>query len=545
MEKLNSSQLSNLTRSRRLVVTVWPWAASVLSGLLLTLCFPLWDCSWLPRRDCGWLCWIALTPLVCALWFSHNDGKRIWLRKAGLGYCAGLVFFWAAFCWLTTVTALGWFLLAFYMALYFAVWGWFTGMINRQLKITDFRSSRWNLWLAFLCSATWVGLEWVRGWMFTGFGWNGLGVALHDSLLYIQIADLTGVGGLSFLVMFCNLIAVITVRRFMEEIGRSRIRPHLDFSVTMVLLALVFSYGLRTLFTKDESIPLRVAAVQANIPQNEKFDDAFEQKIFETYTGLTETALAWNPELLMWPEAATPRGMFADEVNNRFVMELAAKTGFNFLLGSLDFDDKGDYNVAVLLADQGKDYQVYRKIHLVPFGEFIPFRHSFPLFAWIIGDQVPGDFKAGREFTLLTTRNPSVKIAPLICFEDTDGNLTRRFVLEGAQVLINLTNDGWFLKSQAAEQQLANAVFRAVENRRPLLRTANTGVTCFVDRFGRIAQSLRANDGRPFLAGVLFGKIDIPINPVITFYSKHGEIFSMICTAIFCIYVVVQLRRFR
>ena len=163
----------------------------------------------------------------------------------------------------------------------------------------------------------------------------------------------------------------------------------------------------------------------------------------------------------------------------------------------------------------------------VPFGEFIPLRHSFPLFAWIAGDLVPGDFVAGNNLTLLTTENPPVKIAPLICFEDTLGDLTRRFVLEGAQLLVNLTNDGWFLRSSGAEQHLANAIFRTIETRRPLVRCANTGVTCFVDVCGRIRQELRSPSGDSFVEGFLNGKIDVPVGGELTFYARHGEIFSI------------------
>lgn len=527
-----------------------PWFAAAFSGILLTLCFPRWNQTW--------LCWIALTPLISALWFSNNNGKRPWLKKMALGYCAGFVFFFTVFNWLETVALFDWFspehtilrplarqlvplLLACYMALYFAFWGWFVGSVVHE---REFLSSRRNLWIAFICSAAWVTQEWLRGVVFTGFGWNGLGIALHNDLAMIQIADITGVGGLSFLVAFCNVIAVITVRRVAAEIGRVRLRPHYDFSLTMALVVIVFSYGIRELVRKPgASTGLRVAAVQANIPQNEKFDNAFEQKIFDKYSNLTQTALALDPQLLIWPEAATPRGMFADQTNNHFILDLAATGDFNFLLGTLDFDDEGDYNIAVLLTDRGRNCQMYRKIHLVPFGEFIPFRKSFPLFAAIAGDLVPGDFKPGKSYSVLEMNNPPVKIAALICFEDSLGDLTRRFVRNGADLLVNITNDGWFLKSAGAEQHLAHAVFRAVETRRPLVRVANTGVTCFVDRAGKVEQSLRSPKGDSFIEGILFGKVNVPKNGALTFYTRHGEMFTYLCCVVTCIAVVTPLFR--
>jgi len=498
----------------------WPWLAAVLSGALLTLCFPCFA-GW----DQGWLCWVALTPLVAAVWFG-GGGVR---RAALLGYVTGLVFFLGVFSWLITVTGLGWFLLPFYLALYPAAWAAFLCAARRNA--CDFTSSGANLRLAALGAASWVTLEWVRGLGALSFGWNGLGVALHGNLALIQIAEYTGVSGLSFLVAFTNLIAVITVRRFFSEARLRRIRPHWDFSTNMALLAAVFAFGVRTVFAPADkaSIPLRVAAVQASIPQEQKFDRAFESWIQERYSALTEVALATRPQLLLWPEAATPGSMFEREIFS-FVRSFAERGDINFLLGTLDFDEaQHDYNIAALFTEHGKTLQTYRKIHLVPFGEYIPFRHAFPPFEWVIGDLVPSDFTPGTEYTVLELEHPSIHVAALVCFEDTLGELTRRFVQRGAQLLVNITNDGWFLRSQGSEQHLANAVFRAVENRRPLVRAANTGVTAFIDPLGRVASAFRP-DGNPFSEGVLAQTIQVPPETAPqTFYTRHGERFAQFC----------------
>lgn len=501
--------------------TLFGACGALSSGALLALCFPPFNQEW--------LCWIALTPLISVSWFCTANCARPGLASALFGYLAGLVFFLTTFHWLTTVHWIGWVALCLYLALYPAAWGWFLGMVLRERA---FLRSGENIVCALCGAAAWVALEWVRSWLFSGFGWNGLGVALHANLLYLQFAEIAGVPGLSFLVAFCNLIAVITVRRFVSEFGKVRFRPHYDFTLTMVALAAVFGFGFRALLKNEETTPLRVAAIQANIPQNEKFDAAFEDKIFERYTAITATALKLQPQLLLWPEAATPRAMFNDEKNFRFVMDLAKSGSFNFLLGTLDFDDQGDYNIAALLSEGGQTIQTYRKNHLVPFGEYIPFRHSFPLFAWIAGDLVPGDFKAGISITPLATSDPAIRVAPLICFEDTLPGLARQFVLKGAQLLVNLTNDGWFLESPGAEQHLANAVFRAVETRRPLVRAANTGVTCFIDTRGRIRQALRDAQGSPFLEGFLFGQVELPASPRSTFYLLHGHYFPVLTAAL-------------
>ena len=531
----------------------WPWLAAIFSGVLLTLCFPRWDQAW--------LCWIALTPLIAAIWFGGQDDdplllssehenrsfNRLW-RSALLGYVTGLVFFWGTFSWLTTVTGIGWFILAFYLALFPAAWGAFLGVTRRLAG--DFTVSWDNILVAVAGAAAWVALEWMRNWGKFSFGWDGLGVALHSNLSLIQIVEFTGVGGLSFLVALTNLIVVITVRRFISEARAGRIRPHWDFSLNMALVAGVIVFGVRTVFGPgpvESGTPLTVAAVQANIPELEKRDLAFEKRTLERYTFLTETALACNPQLLVWPEAATPRAIFGDETNFNFVHNFAGRGDFNFLLGTLDFDeDDGghDYNVAALLTDHGETIQTYRKVHLVPFGEFIPYRHSFPLFAWIVGDLVPCDLTPGKEPSVLHLSRPDLRVGTLVCFEDTLGDLTRRFVLKGAQFLVNITNDGWFQKSQGAEQHLANAVFRAVENRRPLLRVANTGVTALIDPLGRITHSLRGADGSPFIEGVLSDTMQIPpADARRTFYTRHGEVFSMACAWLSAATLLLAWRR--
>lgn len=495
----------------------WPWLAAILSGILLVFCFPPFNQEW--------LCWVALTPLIAAIWFGQK-GK--W-RPALLGYVTGLVFFLGAFSWLITVTALGWFLLMCYLALFFAVWGAFCGALGRFAG--DFTRSSTNLCVGIAGAAAWVALEWSRERLFSGFGWNGLGVALHANVFLIQIAEFTGVGGLSFLVALTNLVAVATVRRFRSEIGLGKLRPHWDFSAAMALIGVVFAFGVHAVFRKvpaEPGTPLTYAAVQANIPETEKMDLVFEKQIFDRYTFYSNLALLAKPQLLIWPEAATPRPMMGDQVNYDFVRGFAARDDVNFLLGTIDFDeDDGghDYNVAALLTDRGQKIQTYRKMHLVPFGEFIPFRHSFPLFAWIVGDLVPGDLTPGKEPVVLQMSRPVLKVGALVCFEDTLGDLTRQFVRRGAQLLVNLTNDAWFKTSQGSEQHLANAVFRAVENRRPLLRAANTGVTASIDPLGRIESRLSS-----FTEGILAGTIQVPpLNARQTFYTRYGEVFSQVC----------------
>jgi apolipoprotein N-acyltransferase len=518
----------------------WPWLAAAATGLLCTACFPPFNQAW--------LCWIALAPLVAAIWFSGQESRRRWLRNLLLGYLAGIIFFTAAFGWLGALGDLYQnlflhglsFLLSFYLGLHFAFWSWFAGLIRPK----DFLSSHRNLLAALLAASAWTTHEWIRGWLFSGFGWNGLGVALHQNWPLIQICEFTGVCGLSFAVAFANVIAVCIPLRLFTEVRTHRMRPHFDLTLTMIGLVALFAFGLHSAKNQFAAEPLRVAVIQTNIPQTQKFNPT--EQILNTCDQLSSLAVQSEPkpELMVWPESSIPGIFGRDPWVLEFPRTVAQRSGVDLLLGVDDEEKNRAYNAALLVSQTGQT-QLYRKVHLVPFGEYIPLRHSFPLFAAIAGTWVPGDFAAGTEYTVFNLRNGNVHVAPLICFEDTIGDLTRQFVLRGANLLVNVTNDGWFMHSAGSQQHLANAVFRCVENRRPMVRAANTGVTCFVDQSGRVTQRLQDDTGSMFTEGVLTGTINLPRAQQLTFYTRHGESFAECCagvTALAIIFVFVWRR---
>ena len=565
----------------RKLLQFWPWLAAILSGVLCVACFPPFNQNW--------LCWIALTPLIAAVWFSGKNSKRRWLRNLLLGYVAGIVFFTGTFSWLGSLGTLFdnfWLhglslLLSVYLGLNFALWSWFGGllrpavaatasatdpiarpvtnkwsaMLERARRTAPVPQSPWlrstsNLRLAFLLACAWVAHEWLRGWLFTGFGWNGLGVALHANWPLIQITEFTGVVGLSFMVVFANVIALTTVRRLILEARTHAMRPHYDLTLTMAAIVGVLAFGVHIAQNPSPTKPLRVAAVQAGIPQRQKFDPQFAQEIFGQFTRLSEIALRSKPppDLLIWPESSMPEPVRDENTESyQFVMDFSGSTKADLLLGTIDIENGHDYNAALLVSNAGQQTQTYRKIHLVPFGEYIPLRHSFPLFAAVASKWVPGDFDDGKNYTVFWLTSGEVQLAPLICFEDTIGELTRQFVLKGANLLADITNDGWFLRSAGSQQHLANAVFRCVETRRPMIRAANTGVTCFVNEFGRVTQLLQDETGSTFTEGVLTGEIGVPTEHELTFYTRHGELFAKLCTcvALATLVITIAVRRFR
>src|ERR1051325_1271411 len=260
------------------IATLWPWLAAICSGLLCTFCFPPFDQSW--------FCWIALTPLIAAVWFSGENSKRRWLS-------------------------------------------------------------------ALFAASAWTALEWVRGWLFGGFGWNALGVSLHNTWPLIQIAEFSGVTGLSFVVAFANIIAVTTPVRLYLEAKMREARPHFDLTLTLAGLVGLLAFGLYSVQNRRVTVPLRVAAVQADVPQQEKFDPEFSAQIFERFQRLSEIALHSNPPpaLLIWPESSMPDPVRDPATgSNDFVTELSASSKTDLLLGTLDMENGKDYNAAVLIS---------------------------------------------------------------------------------------------------------------------------------------------------------------------------------------------------
>ncbi|MDQ6809197.1 MAG: apolipoprotein N-acyltransferase [Verrucomicrobiota bacterium] len=539
---------------------LWPWLAAVCTGLLCGGCFAPFN-QW-------WLCWIALTPLLSAVWFSGQNSRRRGLRDFLLGYVSGVIFFWTVFFWLRTVTVPGWFMVGLYLGLYFGFWSWIAGRLRPTISATApttpgggpnesflsrspwLRSSH-NLLLAFVLACAWVTQEALRSVIFSGWGWNTLGSALHGQWALIQITELTGVPGLSFLTAFANVIAIATVRRFILEAQVHKMRAHFDLTLTMSAIVGVMAYGIHALQVHRPSKPLRVALVQANIPREHKFSPEFAHTIFEQFQRLSSPAVESTPrpDIVIWPESSMPGPVLGDQASYDFVMNFSSNAKTDLLLGTIDFDDTGAvYNAAILVSEGGKRTQLYRKMHLVPFGEYIPGRHFVPLLAQIVGNQVPDDFAFGKEHTVFSLTNGGTKIAPLICFEDTIGELTRQFVRRGAVLLANVTNDGWFLRSAGSQQHIANAVFRCVETRRPMVCAANTGVTCFINEFGRITNVLLDDHGSQFTEGVLTGEANVPIDPEMTFYVQHGEVFAQGCmaaTALTFLYLIFRWSRRR
>jgi apolipoprotein N-acyltransferase len=531
----------------------WPWFAAILSGLLLGFCYP-------PFSADG-LIWIWQAPLLGALWFSESKQKR-WKRGALLGYLSGLTFFLVNISWLTEVSrvagtifaGLGALLaLSLYLAVYFAAFGAFAATVGcwvikepKRDRKDLFEQSISVLKVASLNGAAWCGLEWARGIVFTGFGWNGLGVALKDHLLLVQFADVIGITGYGFVMMFSGVIGFCTLVRLALEVQeRKRLRPHVDFAIGVSLIIFLFLYGVAKIsYVPENSVDVRARIMQLNIPLEDKWseDIKLRQKIIFDYRDLTRTFVETAPlDLVLWPETALPGHFNFPWVQEYLNDHVLKGEDFYLLTGMEDSTLKGDeiYNTITLMKGDTESYQMHKKVHLVPLGEYIPFRNSFPLFEWIAGGIIENDFTPGTEFEPLTLEKDGheIGIIPLICFEDTVPRHARKFLRDGPQIMVNVTNDGWFYESAEPSQHFYNAMFRCIEFRRPMIRAANTGVSGFIDERGSVYDR-RATDnfqrilrddetGSTYIRGSIPGNVEVNLNPPTTFYARFGDLFSI------------------
>jgi apolipoprotein N-acyltransferase len=368
----------------------------------------------------------------------------------------------------------------------------------------------------------WVALEYVRSFLLSGFPWGSLGYSQYDQLHLIQISDILGVYGLSALIMAVNG----ALFELSNTVRRDRIlvwKPLVGVSLVIVGF---LAYGAWRIEKTDRIVgdaPKRtVALVQGNIDQSVKWLPSFQDETMRRYGALSTDALKTNPELIIWPETALPFYFLHDEDLTAETLELVRTSRVHFVLGSPSFLRTGQgvryYNSAYLVDPTGEVVGKYDKVHLVPYGEYVPLKRFFPFIGKIV--EAVGDFDSGERGQVLSWGNE--KIGILICFEAIFPELARSMVRNGAQLLINITNDAWFGKSSAPYQHLSMVVFRAVENHLAVARAANTGISAYVDPVGRLL------DQTPLFEEAMRSRA-LPLMGHQSFYARHGDIFAIGC----------------
>ena len=499
--------------------------APTLTGVVLALAFP--------NHHMGWLAWLAFVPLLLAL-----SGKRPWPAFL-IGWLCGVVFFLGITPWwlqeFRFVSPLASGLGYLYLGLYFALFGLFLSLFSRIIRFP-----------LLFAAPVWVALEYLRSSLsFLAFPWALLGHTQYGNLPIIQMASFTGVYGVSFIIVTANAAIAGVIIHFLSPSppalglqGKRRyaFNPLFQGLLVLAIILALWAWGRQILGLDPSGRRLSVAVVQGNIPQRIKWNREYREQILSQYETLTEEAAKSGPQLIIWPETATPGFVLNDFSLLRRIAYLMGKAKAYLLVGSAEYPkfsrppfkvslSKG--NTALLFSPQGRLIGQYVKILLVPFGEYIPYKDLIPWPDFIVQKGKRNFDIAGNEVTLF--RVDGDPFGTLICWEVLFPDLTRDLVKKGAGFIVNMTNEAWFGKIAFPHQMLSSCVFRAVENRINLVRCANTGISCFVDPFGRVTGRVIKNNQDSFVEGTLTQTIYL--NRPGTFYTRYGDILVYLCLA--------------
>ncbi|MDR1952625.1 MAG: apolipoprotein N-acyltransferase [Elusimicrobiota bacterium] len=501
-------------------IKIKPLVFSIISGLLAAASFP--------KINLFFLIWIAFIPLIYAV---RNEKPK---ESFFYGLIAGIVFFACSMYWLAPMLEfnLGSIILAlissmilwFYLALYWGIWAlslnWFSKFFNNSI-IT-----------AAALSCLWVLLEYVRTYLLTGLPWVLAGYSQYEFREIIQIAEWTGIYGVSFLILFCN---------FLFYFGLTKIKNRKNFFIAGILL--IFSVSIFGAFRLDKfkffgDEIYKAVIIQPSIDQYKKWDADYRNEIRTELELFAFRAGEKEADIVLWPESVVPSLLSADRQSYPLENALSEYAGGLNIIGALFRDQDGkDFNAVLSFMDGSKIYlQIHKKNHLVPFGEYVPFRKVLAPFFGVLNQM--GDLERGNDKEIF--RYKSLYIGTLICSENFYPDIARDFVLNGAKVLTNHTNDAWFFKTAAPHQHFIMNVFRAIETRKTILISANSGVSGAVEASGKIIYASAV-----FEAGII--PISFIQNDYKTFYVKYGDVFVLVCGIIFAIcllFVLIASRGF-
>jgi len=480
---------------------------TLLSGVLLALAFP--------KIDFNLLAWVAFVPLF---WIIREQTPG---RAFVSGWLAGMGFYLCTVYWVVqtigmysnipTLIAIG------PLLMMCTILSSYTGAFTALLRLHQQNGGS----ILLLGPPLWVTLEWVRSFFFIGFPWVDLGYSQHSFLNLIQFAEITGVYGLSALVIFGNLV-VFTV---FHARGPGRGRLLLAIVLLIAILSSLGAWRKNQLASLPPAHHLRVGLIQGNVSQDQKWDKAFQEETIARYEQLSREAAAKGAELIIWPETAVPFFFQSDRPYQQQLLNFVRELHTPLLFGAVgwqpkNLDEVTLFNRAYLVSAEGDVLGFYDKIKLAPFGAYIPFHNNFLFFLDKLVEGI-GDFAAGTETTVFSLS--SQRFGVMICFEGIFPNLARRFVANGANLLVNITNDAWFGRSSAPYQHLVMEAMRAVENRVPLVRAANTGFSAVVSLDGQIRAQTALYETTLLVEDLAWPQVS-------SFYSRYGDVFVYVCT---------------
>ncbi len=504
----------------RQVLPTWSeWGAAGATALLLILAFP--------NFEFGFLAWIGLVPLLAAVARRPSPARALIL-----GWAAGTVFFYATCYWLTySMIHYGGLppVVAYVLLAPGAiVVGVFPGL---AIALFALAIKRWGQWAVLLAPIFWTAFEWVRLGV-TGQLWNALGYSQAFYPLLIQPANWGGVYAVSFLIVAVNSVIVLVV----TKPDARRIAAAIGLGLWIVFVITLSSLLTESHFYSSDPVPsVCVVAVQPNVPMTmikspEEMKQLLERHLSLSLEGLNQCSEKSDTRLVIWPESPMNFTYATDKTLQQLVTRFSLENNTYLLFNSLEpAANDGAYNSAVLINGDAAITQ-YDKIRLMPFGEYVPLPQWLPGASLITG--LVGDFTPGDKYTLMSVGN--YRAGVFICIESAYPWIARRMTQEGADLLINISNDGYLGPTAVMRQHLANTVFRAVENGRPLMRVTNTGLSARIHPSGRIEDVTG-----PFQAGVRVWTY-LPMEAD-TIYTKRGDWFVQVCAAISAILLIALL----
>lgn len=502
-------------------------ALAALAGAALTLAFA--EVRW------SWLAWVALVPLIGVVKQTGPAGGYL------AGGLAGLVFFAGTFSWIWAVpgfNVLAFAVLELYFAQYLALFGLLLGLVAHRTRVPA----------TLAAPVLWTSLEYLRSNLaFLALPMALLGHTQHDRLAVIQVASVTGVYGVSFLVVLVNA----GLADLLDRLAAAPTSPaasrwvHLGLPLAASVLAPAAAtlWGVHVL-AAPEGERITVGVLQTDLPPRLSLDA--RSRRLDGYIALSRRLADDRPALIVWPETAVPGPLPALPDLLDPIAGLARDVGGSILVGSAGSrkfapaggSGEASFNSAALVSPRGAVEGSYHKIRLVPFGEYRPLAGIFAWPEWLVGDD--GDhLTAGTDPTVLPL--PAARFGVVICWESLFPDLVGALVRRGADFVVNITNEAWFGTTAAPERLAAISAFRAVEHRIALVRAANGGISGFIDPHGRITGTVRAG-ARPggYGEGVLAQPIALPRRP--TFYTRHGDAAAHLCLALAAVVVGLAVR---
>lgn len=523
--------------------------AALVTGVLLTLAFPLqfWSFA-VPSSWQGYTAWVAYAPLL--LVSAGASAKRFGLLTA----LSSLVYFAATIFWVVVamveygniplILALGvLLLLAGILSAFHFVGGYAAMWLSRRSRV----SLTWIFPVALTIA------ELARNYAFTGFPWSNVAYSQSRFITLIQCSDLTGLYGLTWMVAAMGAgIGHLALTRGQGEKPLPRLLP-LAVAMTSLLLALGYGHWrIERIEAREAASPrYKVALLQGNIPQDEKWQAEKASTILDTYRSLTSRVLPEKPDVVVWPEASVPEVWpatmtelppiaFPDEgpgtlhiigVPTYLPQPQASSSATGAGAAASEEASLVMFNSAFMVDERRKVLGRYDKSHLVPFGEYVPLKSLFFFLGPIV--QAVGAFQPGTSvLPLKDPRQGGHKIGILICYEDIFPEIARSMGRGGAELLVNVTNDAWYGPTSALQQHLDMAVFRAIENRTWVARAANTGISAFVSSTGRVVTQTR-----PWEEATLV--LDVPLTVAASPYNDFGDLFAYALLALLlflCVY---------